>query len=242
MILQIYADTDKRLGAYKIRVVLLRDYGISISVGRVYRLMKAMPLPLPSTVRPKHKYYKDTNEYDNHLNKAFKQIAPNMVWVSDITYIRAGGRFYYLCVIIDLCSRKVISYKLSAKPDSKLVIDTFMQAYNSRTIEYGLMFHSDRGSQYTSFTFRKILDSLNVVQSFSKKGHPYDNAVAECFFKYLKKEETNRRIYTDFSQLQVSVVTYIDGFYHNKRPHVSIGYLTPNEMEARYVNSHSYES
>lgn len=96
------------------------------------------------------------------------------------------SKFYYLCVIIDLFSRKVIAYNISGKPDSALVIETFISAYKLRNAPFGLMFHSDRGSQYNSFSFRKLLDDLNVVQSFSKKGHPYDNAVAKSFFKYLK--------------------------------------------------------
>lgn len=78
------------------------------------------------------------------------------------------------------------------------------------------MFHSDRGSQYTAFAFRKLLDDLNVVQSFSKKGYPFDNAVAENFFKFLKKEKTNRRSYSSFQNLKISIFEYIEGFYNSK--------------------------
>ena len=94
---------------------------------------------------------------------------------------------------MDLFSRKVIAWHISAKPDVDLVISTFNKAYQKRNAPSGLMFHSDRGSQYTAFAFRQLLDSLDVVQSFSKAGFPFDNACCECFFKYLKKEETNRR-------------------------------------------------
>ena len=86
-----------------------------------------------------------------------------------------------------------------------LVIQTFQKAYNSRNCPAGLMFHSDRGSQYTAFAFRKLLDERNVVQSFSKKGHPFDNACCESFFKYLKKEETNRRNFRTYRDLYHSV-------------------------------------
>ena len=98
----------------------------------------------------------------------------------------------------------------------------------------GLMFHSDRGSQYTAFAFRKLLDELNVVQSFSKKGYPFDNACCESFFKYLKKEETNRRNFRTYRDLYHSVFQYIEGFYNSRRPHGSLGYLTPDEMEATF--------
>ena len=98
------------------------------------------------------------------------------------------------------------------------------------------MFHSDRGVQYTSFAFHQLLDSLNVVQSFSKKGYPFDNAVCESFFKYLKLEETNRKTYHTFDELHWSIFEYIEGFYNSRRPHASLGYLTPNEMESTIGN------
>ena len=236
MILHIYADYDKRIGAYKITYILGRDYGIYISVGRVYRLMRSMQLPSMSTVKPKSApQQKDSSDcYADHLHQDFNQKAPNLVWASDFTYIKAGGKWYYLCIIRDLFSRKVISWHISSKPDVDLVIQTFEKAYRSRKSPIGLMFHSDRGSQYTAFSFRKLLDERNVVQSFSKKGYPYDNACCESFFKYLKKEETNRRNFHTYNELYRSVFQYIEGFYNSRRPHGSLGYLTPDEMEAAF--------
>lgn len=236
IILHIYAEYDKRLGAYKTAYVLERDYGIHISVGRVYRLMKSMQLPKMSTVKPVSTFVQDDEIKTNHLEQKFEQKAPNLVWVSDITYIKAAGKWYYLCIIIDLYSRKVIAWDISAKPDADLVISVFKKAYAKRNISVGLMFHSDRGTQYTAFKFRKLLDELNVVQSFSKKGYPFDNAVAESFFKYLKKEETNRRTFSSLSELKLSVFEYIEGFYNSKRPHSSLEYLTPNEKESQFYS------
>jgi putative transposase len=234
-ILHIYADYQKRLGAYKIRYILKRDYGIEISIGRVYRLMKSINLPKMSTVKPfLHSHHDENGDCINHLRQEFSQKSPNLVWVSDITYIKAGGSWCYLCVVIDLFSRKVISWHLSKKPDADLVMVTFRKAYDHRGSPFGLMFHSDRGSQYTAFAFRQLLDSLSVVQSFSKKGYPFDNAVCESFFKYLKKEETNRRTYNTIEQLRLSLFEYIEGFYNLKRPHSSLGYLTPYEFENSY--------
>lgn len=131
-------------------------------------------------------------------------------------------------------SRKIISWNISSKPNADLVIQTFQKAYRSRNFPAGLMFHSDKGSQYTACAFRKLLDELNVVQSFSKKGYPFDNACCESFFKYLKKEETNRRNFRTYRDLYHSVFQYIEGFYNSRRPHGSLGYLTPNEMEATF--------
>lgn len=201
--------------------------------------MNSLHLPRISTRKPsKAKYIQPLLDTTNVLKQAFTQNAPNLVWCSDITYLRVQNRFYYLYVVIDLFSRKVIANNLSSKADSQLVIDTFKEAYAKRYPK-GLMFHSDRGVQYTSMTFRKVLDNCHVVQSFSKKGHPYDNAVAECFFKYLKLEETDRRIYKDFNELKVSVSTYIDGYYNRKRPHTTLGLLTPEKYEQNYYNSHT---
>lgn len=135
---------------------------------------------------------------------------------------------------MDLFSRKVISWCISAKPNVDLVRDTFNKAYKKRNAPYGLMFHSDRGAQYTALAFRQLLDSHNVVQSFSKKGYPFDNACCECFFKYLKKEETNRRTYRSLQELQLSIFEYIEGYYNSRRPHGSLNMLTPNEAETLF--------
>ena len=148
--------------------------------------------------------------------------------------MKAGGKWYYLCIVMDLYSRKIIAWHISADADAELVITAFQKAYKKRNAPYGLMFHSDRGSQYTAFAFRQLLDSLNVVQSFSKKGYPFDNACCECFFKYLKKEETNRKCYHSLQELQLSVFEYIEGYYNSKRPHNTLNMLTPNEAEAFY--------
>ncbi len=163
--------------------------------------MKTLQLPQMSTAKsPVHNKHTHNGTCINHLQQ-FRQKAPNLVWVSDITYIKAGGKWYYLCIVMGLFSGQVISWHISAKPDAELVMGTFKKAYEKRNSPYGLMFHSDRGTQYTAFSFRQILDSFNVVQSFSKKGCPFDNPCRECFFKYLKMEETNRRNYHSLQEL-----------------------------------------
>ena len=115
-----------------------------------------------------------------------------------------------------------------------MTITAFRKAYEKRNAPYGLMFHSDRGTQYAAFSFRQLLDFLHVVQSFSKKGYPFDNACCEYFLKYLKKEGTDRKRYHSGQELQLSLFEYIEGFYNSKRPHSTLGMLTPNEVEALY--------
>lgn len=197
--------------------------------------MSSMELPKMSTGKPFQRgKYTDNGVCHNHLKQEFNQKAPNLVWASDFTYIKANGKWFYLCVVIDLFSRKVIGWNISSRPDVELVMSAFRKAYEVRDVSYALMFHSDRGSQYTAFAFRQLLDRLNVVQSFSKKGYPFDNAVCESFFKYLKKERTNRKTYHSLDELRRDIFDYIEGFYNNRRPHGSLGYLTPNEVEANY--------
>lgn len=143
---------------------------IAISIGRVYRLMKSLLLPKLSSKPPKTHYIDSLLNAENVLNQDFRQNAPNLVWCGDITYLRVQNKFFYLCVVIDLFSRKIISYKLSSKATAQLAADTFWEAYSKRGYPQGLMFHSDRGVQYTAAAFRKVLDNCHVVQSFSAKG------------------------------------------------------------------------
>lgn len=120
---------------------------------------------------------------------------------------------------MDLYSRKVIFWNISSKPDVELVMTAFKKAYDKRKHPKGLMFHSDQGSQYTAFVFRQLLATLNVVQSFSKKSYPFDNACCESFFKYFKKKETNRKTYHSLQGLTLSIFEYIECFYNSQRPH-----------------------
>lgn len=232
-IAELYTKTDKRLGVHKLKLCLLREDRINISDGRVYRLLKSMNLPQMST-KKSFKLAKAKEAEGvcvNHLSQKFNPSQPNKVWVCDFTYIKAGGRYYYLCAVMDLFSRKIIAFNLSARIDTALAIRTVDDAVKARGVSTGVLFHTDRGSQFTSREFRKHLDSLGMIQSFSKKGHPYDNAVMECFFKYLKAEETDRRSYSSFDELKLSVFKYIHGFYNSLRPHSHNNGLPPNLAE-----------
>ena len=222
------------------KLCLAREYCVTISDGRVYRLMKEMKLPKMSTVKPPKAAMADKEDvgaYQNLLAQQFNQKAPNLVWVSDFTYVKVAGRFYYICAIIDLYARKVIACRVSAKIDRFLAIDTLRDAVRLRGVSKGVLFHTDRGCQFTSADFRKVIDELGMVQSFSAKGHPYDNAVMECFFKYLKKEELNRRSFQSVEQLKQSLVTYISGFYNSSRPHSHNHGMSPNHAEFLYLQS-----
>ena len=235
-ILRLYNASDKRLGVKKMRQRMKAEYGVSISTGRVYRLMKSMLLPKMSTHRNIHRArnFNSNKNAENILKRQFNPPAPNMVWVSDITVIRAAKGSFYLCVIIDLFARKVIAWGVSSTQSAKFVIELVLKAWNLRKNPKSVIFHSDRGTQHTSKEFRQLLDRIGFRQSFSAPGCPYDNAVVEAFFKFLKKEEVNRRRFSQIEEVKQSLFSYIDGYYNKKRPHEANGGLSPDEKEAEF--------
>ena len=155
---------------------------------------------------------------------------PNQRWVSDVTCFKLRDHYFYICVIIDLFSRKVIAHKISKRNSTQLITAAFKMAYEERQPPSGFIFHSDRGAQYTSHRLQQLLHKHNVEQSFSQPGKPHDNSVAESFFASLKKEELYRKDHPSDRAFQASVASYIE-FYNTKRPHRTLKNLTPCQME-----------
>ena len=233
LIQEIFHNSKERFGSEKIRVKLI-EQGITVGAAKVSQLMKEMGL----NANHKKPYRRANNLYKrnyrkNILQRQFDQPQPNLVWVSDFTYVKIGGVNHYVCVIIDLFSRKVISYRISDKMDTHCVKLTFRKAFKERNQPKTLLFHSDQGSAYTSYAFRKYLRDLAVKQSFSEPGVPYDNSVVESFFAFMKKEEIHRNVYDTLEQLQESVDEYIN-FYNDERPHQRLGMKTPNAFEKEH--------
>lgn len=236
IIQQIFEETQGRIGAKKIRAIMMTQ-GYTISPERISRLMKEMGLVCISTMKGTHYNFTPKGIYrHNRLKQDFHQEHPNKVWISDITMLYVNYERYYLCVIIDLFSRKVITHQIDNNQEAPIVEKAFQDAYRSRNAPSGLLFHSDQGSQYTVHSFRKLLRSLNVVQSFSAPGCPYDNAVAEAFFRTIKAEEVACRQYKTEEELRESVAEYID-FFNNRRPHQKFGYRTPGQVESDYYQT-----
>ena len=149
-----------------------------------------------TTAKQDYLKLREPEKRKNVLRQQFHAGKPNQIWVSDVTCFKLEGHYLYICVILDLFSRKVISYKISKKNSTQLITSTFKMAWEQRSPEAGSIFHSDRGSQYTSHRFQQLLHERSVVQSFSNSGKPHDNAVAESFFASFKKEELYRKNYT----------------------------------------------
>lgn len=144
----------------------------------------------------------------NIFNQQFQTDRHDQIWVSDVIRFKPGELYLYTCVILDLFSRKIVAYKISRKNSTQLITATFKMAWAQRSPETNLIFHSDRGAQYTSHQFRQLLHEHAVVQSFSNSGRPHDDAVAESFFVTLKKEDLYRKDYTSEADFKRRLVSY----------------------------------
>ncbi len=236
----VFDDNGRVFGARKIQAIL-SNRGYTISEKLVAELMRDMGLSSMRVTATKDydkRWRKEENR--NILQRQFNVKAPNRVWVSDITYFKSNDLGYYICVIIDLFSRKVVSYRISQNNSTQLVTSTYKYAQACRKAEEGLIFHSDRGLQYLSHAFRKVLDLNHANQSLSAPGQPHDNAVAESFFASMKKEALYRKDCKYKTELLSTVKEYVR-FYNNERPHTALGYKTPVQFEDQYFKGLSGE-
>jgi transposase InsO family protein len=178
----------------------------------------------------------------NYLNQQFVAQAPNKIWVSDISYIPTEEGWLYVCVSLDLFSRKVIGLSMGDSCKTLLVVKTFTQGWIHRKPEEGLMHHSDRGCQYTSHEFKILMDRYQVVTSMSGTGHCYDNAVMESFFHTLKTEHTDFFRFRTREEAKQSIFEYIEVFYNRERLHSTLGYHTPVEYELSWSQQRCSDS
>ena len=231
VIREVFDEYDHIYGSKKITHVL-QDRGYHISDKLVCELMQEMGLrSLRTTAKKDNARMWEKEKNRNVLQRQFHVDAPNVAWVSDVTCYRFSNAFFYICVVIDLFSRCILEMKISKKNSTQLVSAAFKGAHHLRQPPRGLIFHSDRGTQYTSHSFENLLDEHGVVQSLSASGQPHDNAVAESFFSSLKQEWLYRKDFNSADAFKAGVVAYIQ-FYNNERPHAALGYKSPAQFEA----------
>mgnify|MGYP001119783912 CR=1 FL=1 len=180
----------------------------------------------------------NTKEYPNLLEQNFNAEKPSQKWVGDITYIYTKETGWtYLAIVMDLFDLKVIGWSYGLNMTDDLVIDAFNKALINRDLDKDGIFHSDRGSQYTSNKFENLLSTISAKHSYSKKGYPYDNASMESFNAILKKEEVNVNNYETFNEAKMAIFEFIESWYNNLRIHSKLEYVTPNEKYNDYINS-----
>jgi putative transposase len=214
----------------------LRAAGFNVSRKRVARLMGE--LGLQSRRKRRFKATTDSNHAlpvaENVLDRKFEVDAPNIAWVTDITYVWTSEGWLYLAAILDLFSRRVVGFAMSERIDRALVLKALAAAVGRRVPNAGLVHHSDRGSQYASNDYQTALDELGVVCSMSRKGNCWDNAVAESFFATLKTELVYQRRFATRAEAREAIFEFIEVFYNCQRRHSSLGYVSPMEYEMKF--------
>lgn len=219
-------------------VISLRELGFLVGRKRVRRLMRQAGIVVhrrrafrPKTTDSNH----DRPVAANLLNRCFKVEAPNRVWAGDITYLRCGSGWVYLAIVIDLYSRRVIGWSIQPTLHRQLVLNALIMAIGVRGLSAGVIFHSDRGSQYASRQFRRLLARYKMKASMCRKGDCWDNAPIESFFSTLKKEAFLNPNMNE-AQIRQEVFEYIEVFYNRHRIHSTLGGMSPKTFEDKNTN------
>ena len=233
----VHRDMDATYGSRRMTAEL-RELGFDVGRYKVRQLMKSLRLVAK---RPRQHRYpmsgKPSVIAPNRLNRQFNPEHANTFWSGDITYIRTGQGWLYLAVIMDLYSRKVISWAFSDKPDSELTTRALRLAVNKCQPKGEVVFHSDQGGQYTSDAFQRCMREQDIISSMSRRGNCLDNAVTERFFRSLKSERVNYRRYQTRYQAIADIIDYIEPFYNQKRRHTKLGNLSPEQYEQKKLKT-----
>lgn len=232
---QFWLESGGHIGYRNIHQDLL-EAKIDCGRDRVLRLMQEAELRAQRGYKRPKGYYKGSSHpsVPNLLNRQFSVDAPNQWWVSDITYIHTQEGFLFLAVVMDLYARNIVGWSMSNRMTDDLILDALTMAYWRRRPKNKVMLHSDQGSQYKSHKYQKLLGTLNIESSMSRKGNCHDNAVAESFFANLKKEKIRRKIFKSREEAKQTIFNYIEMFYNPKRRHTSNDRLAPTVYDEMY--------
>lgn len=210
----------------------LRREGVRVNAKRVRHLMRENGI----SCRPKRRFVVTTDS--EHEEKVYPNLIkglltkrPDEVWVADITYVRLGTGFCYVAMILDACSRRCVGFQVGRRVDGELVMGALRMALRVREVRPGLIHHSDQGVQYASRGYIETLKEAGIRISMAARGNPYENAMAESFFKTLKWEEVYLKDYRTITEARENIGEFIEKVYNQKRLHSSLGYLSPAEFE-----------
>jgi putative transposase len=229
-----FVDSARTYGARRVWRDVLAE-GASCGLHRIERLMRANALRARPRRRgpPKDDDQRSPTVAPNVLDRQFTAQAPNQKWIADFTYIWTTEGWLYVAAVIDLFSRRVVGWSMKAEMTAQLVADALMMAIWRRGKPDALLHHSDRGSQYTSEQFQRLMVDNGVVCSMSRSGNVWDNAAMESFFSSLKTERIGKKIYRTRDDARADVFDYVERFYNPVRRHSTIGYVSPVEFEKK---------
>jgi putative transposase len=230
-----FIGSDRTYGARRVWHDMLAE-GVCCGLHRIERLMRSQGLK----ARPRRRRLPpDLGERQasavaaNVLDRTFSAATANRRWIADFTYIWTAEGWLYVAAVIDLFSRRVVGWSMNATMTAELVAGALLMAIWRRGRPQALLHHSDRGSQYTSEQFQRLMADHGIVCSMSRAGNVWDNAAMESFFSSLKTERTARKTYRTRDEAKADVFDYIERFYNPRRRHSTIGYLSPVEFEKR---------
>lgn len=238
LIQDIFVASRNTYGTRRIKKKLETLYALILSRRRIGHIMKKLGIKSKtkqkfriSTTDSNHRY----NLSPNRLNQNFHATSPDTIYVGDMTYISTQEGWLYLATVIDLYSRKIVGWSMDETMTSTLVNDALLMALQTRSPQKGLIWHTDRGTQYASDSHRTLLKEYNILQSMSRSGNCYDNAVAESFFHSLKTELTHHIQFQSRTQAKQALFEYIEVFYNRQRLHSSNDYLSPVDFENKVL-------
>lgn len=238
LIRSIFEGSKATYGTRRIKEELVKKHGVIVSRRRIGRIMKSLNLRVKMRKKFKVKTTDSNHNYPiapNMLNRNFNILVPNRVYVGDITYIATKEGWLYLAIVIDLFSRKVVGWSMDDNMRVSLVNNALKMAIKMRKPKLGLIWHTDRGSQYASYEHRELLSKYGIIQSMSRKGNCWDNAVAESFFHSLKTEFTHHEVFQTREKAKQMIFEYIEIFYNRQRLHSANNYLSPIEFENKML-------
>jgi len=234
----VFIQSRQTYGTRRIKKKLAKTIGLVVSRQRISRIMKDLNL----SVKMKKRFKVNTTDSNhnlpiapNILNRDFYASAPDEKYVGDITYIPTSQGWLYLATVIDLYSRKIVGWSMDDNMKVSLVNDALNMAIKHRNPPKGLIWHTDRGSQYASYSHKDLLAENGIIQSMSRKGNCWDNAVAESFFHTLKTELTYHEIFYTKAQANQKIFEYIEIFYNRERMHSANNNLSPVEFEEKML-------
>jgi putative transposase len=236
---QVHAEVKERYGSPRMTAEL-NARGHPCTVNTVADLMKEHGIRAKAARR----FVRTTDSghglpvADNLLDRQFDPDRPNVAWSADITYIPTADGWLYLAVVEDLFSRKIVGWSMDETMTSRLVVDALDMAVRRRVPEEGLLAHSDRGSQYASDHYQRVLGKHGITCSMSGVAQCWDNAPVESFFASLKRELVHHERYTTRAEAKASIFEYVEAFYNRVRRHSSLGYLSPEEFERTHNPNH----